>query len=87
MTFGITLTAKEQTALDKHIVEIERTREVELRRDERSIITYRYIQSVVLPMRKDTSERRASRKESKQISHDSQLKWASNRPPRHATIR
>lgn len=87
MNFRDQLSVKEQAALDKHIVEIEKHRDIEISKGERAVITYRYIKDVVIPKRQDTRQRRAMRKESRRISHDSRLSWSFSRPPRVTSTR
>jgi hypothetical protein len=86
MSFGIKLTQKEQIKLDEHLREIEKGRD-ELSPSEIRYLTYKFKTEVVMPSRKDTSERRSARRASIKESHESQLKWTNNRPPRLAIKR
>lgn len=87
MSFGIELTKKEQALLDKHIKEILRKRDTDLSRAELNIITYKFKHDVIMPSRKDTADRRANRRASRQAAADSILSWSHTVPPRHSTKR
>ncbi|HAV1601552.1 TPA: hypothetical protein JG832_002442 [Enterobacter hormaechei subsp. xiangfangensis] len=87
MSIGITLTKKEQIKLSEHLREIEKGRTEELSKAEISVLTYKFKTEVLVPARKETSERRARRRESLKESHASVLQWQHTRPPRHSLVR